>query len=106
MSEQIASSSQGDTPILVKVQRAAELSGYPKSFIRKTFICEAKRPKNIPPPPPHQHRGRAVYIYAEQLATWVKEVELFIAAQNRKSHRGRPTVAERIARRRQVVGIT
>lgn len=100
MSEALAPVQSTDTPVLVKVQRAAELSGYPKSFIRKTFICEAKRPKNIPPPPPHQHRGRAVYIYAEHIPSWVKSVEVFLAQQNRKGKSGRPTVAERIARRR------
>ncbi|MGE3476794.1 MAG: hypothetical protein AB7H70_13405 [Rhodospirillaceae bacterium] len=87
------------SPILVKVSRAAEISGYPKSFIRKTFIREELRPKNIPPPPPHQRRGRAVDIYADQIPTWVKTVEAFLAAQGRKGKRGRPTVAERIAQR-------
>lgn len=88
-------------PILVKVSRAAEISGYPKSFIRKTFIREELRPKNIPPPPPHQRRGRAVDIYADQIPSWVKAVEAFLAGVGRKSKRGRPTVAERMAQRQQ-----
>ena len=88
-------------PILVKVSQAAEISGYPKSFIRKTFIREELRPKNIPPPPPHQRRGRAVDIYADQISAWVVSVEAFLLASRRKGKCGRPTVAERIAQRRQ-----
>jgi hypothetical protein len=92
-------SSPDTHPILVKVQRAAEISGYPTSFIRKTFIREELRPKNVPPPPPHQKRGRAIDIYADRIPAWVEEVQIFLAQQGRKGNRGRPTVAERIARR-------
>jgi hypothetical protein len=89
------------TPHLVRVDEAAELTGLSASLLRKTFMREEKRPKNIPSPPPHKRIGRAVYIVAEELPAWVgglgKQPEDLDQAP--KVRRGRPTVSERIAKR-------
>jgi hypothetical protein len=55
----------------VRVDEAAEITGLPASLIRKSFIAEPKRPRNVPPPPPHMRIGRAVYIIRDQLPTWL-----------------------------------
>jgi hypothetical protein len=55
----------------VRVNEAAEITGLPPSLIRKSFIAEAKRPRNVPAPPPHMRIGRAVYIIRDQLPAWL-----------------------------------
>jgi len=62
---------------------------------------EEKRPKNIPASPPHVRIGRAIYIYAAELAGWVQGIKSLvqISAAGGKKRRGRPTLAERLARR-------
>lgn len=89
------------TAHLVRVPEAARITGLPKSLIKKSFICEKKRPKNVPSPPPHKRIGRSVYILADKLSEWVKNLEeqTFTAQREAKRRKGRPTVAERIARR-------
>lgn len=90
------------TPVsqLVRVDEAARITGLPKSILRKSFIREDKRPKNVPPPPPHKRIGRAVYILADQLSAWVKNLECGPHSHKPgEKRRGRPTVAERIAQR-------
>jgi len=64
-------SSERNDAYLVRVQKAAAITGLPASVIRKSFIAEAKRPKNVPPPPPHKRIGRSVYIIRDQLLLWV-----------------------------------
>ena len=61
---------------------------------------EEKRPKNIPLPPPHRRIGRAIYILADELPQWVRNLGRPAIATSSGKKRGRPTVAERIARRR------
>jgi hypothetical protein len=55
------------TAHLIRVPEAARLTGLPRSLLRKSFMSEDKRPKNVPPPPPHKRIGRAVYILASEL---------------------------------------
>ncbi len=88
-------------PQLVRVAEAARITGLPKSMLRKTFIREDKRPKNVPPPPPHKRIGRSVYILADRLSEWVRSLESSAQGLRPLPHarKGRPTVAERIARR-------
>ncbi len=83
--------------LLVSVVDAARITGLPVSLIRKSFIREEKRPKNVPAPPPHKRLGRSVYILAEELPAWVKSLGTVSDGTRRK--RGRPTVTERIAAR-------
>ncbi len=86
---------------LVRVPEAARITGLPASLIRKSFMREDKRPKNIPSPPPHKRIGRAVYILADELPAWVETLgrPFGITALEDKRRRGRPTVAERMTRR-------
>ena len=84
---------------LVKVPEAARITGLPASLIRKSFICEEKRPKNIPSPPPHKRIGRSIFIIADQLSAWVKTLGEENAPEGHRRRRGRPTVVERIAQR-------
>jgi hypothetical protein len=86
---------------LIRVAEAARVTGLPLSLLRKTFIAEHKRPKNVPPPPPHRRIGRAVYIIADRLAAWVENLNNPLPGEgsNGRKRRGRPTVTERIARR-------
>jgi hypothetical protein len=84
---------------LVRVPEAARITGLPRSLIRKSFICDAKRPKNIPSPPPHKRIGRSVYIVVDLLSAWVRNLGS-PAANVEKHRRGRPTVARRIASRK------
>lgn len=56
---------------LVDVDEAAKITGLPKSLLRKTFMREGKRPKNVPKPPPHKRIGRSIYIVTDQLSKWV-----------------------------------
>lgn len=87
-------------PYFVRVEEAASITGLPASFIRKTFIIEIKRPKNVPPPPPHKRIGRAVYIIRDRLHAWVEALgEEPGASEVSRPGRGRPTVADRINRR-------
>jgi hypothetical protein len=90
-----------DRAQLVKVPEAARITGLPSSLIRKSFIREDKRPKNVPSPPPHKRIGRSVFILADQLSAWVRGLESHTLANQTggKRKRGRPTVAERIAQR-------
>jgi len=82
---------------LIRVPEAARLTGLPRSMLRKSFMREDRRPKNVPPPPPHVRVGRAVFILADKLDAWIISIGAPIAP--RKRPRGRPTVAERISLR-------
>ena len=82
---------------LIRVPEAARLTGLPQSLLRKSFMREDRRPKNVPPPPPHKRIGRAVYIIAGELPSWLEGLGAPTPIQKRR--RGRPTVAERIAMR-------
>ena len=84
------------TAHLIRIPEAAEITGLPASLLRKSFMREEKRPKNVPPPPPHKRIGRAVYILADALPAWVQNLGVPASEHHR---RGRPTVAERIQRR-------
>lgn len=99
----IVSEQAGEKPqssYLVDVAEAARITGLPKSLIRKSFMAEDKRPKYAPDPPPHKRIGRSVYILADQLFAWVKNLEnTEIERNGGLSKRGRPTVRQRIARR-------
>lgn len=81
---------------LVRVPEAARIIGLPLSLLRKSFMSEDKRPKNVPPPPPHKRIGRAVYIVANELPAWIES----LGEPSVKRRRGRPTVTDRIMRRR------
>jgi hypothetical protein len=86
-------------PLLVRVEEAAAITGLPASLIRKSFIDERKRPANIPSPPPHKRIGRSVYIIRGQLADWVSSIGQEPGEMNDdRPRRGRPTVAQRMAR--------
>lgn len=85
---------------LIRVPEAARLTGLPQSLLRKSFMREDRRPKNVPPPPPHLRIGRAVYIYAGRIPGWLSDIGIALPANApAKRRRGRPTVAERIALR-------
>jgi hypothetical protein len=84
---------------LVRVPEAARITGLPPSLLRKSFMSEDKRPKNVPPPPPHKRIGRAVYIVANELPAWIES----LGEPSVRRRRGRPTVADRIMRRRHEV---
>ena len=84
---------------LIRVPEAARLTGLPQSLMRKSFMREEKRPRNVPAPPPHIHIGRAVYIFADKLPGWVASLGIAMVTTAPAKRRGRPTVAERIARR-------
>jgi hypothetical protein len=87
-------------PYFVRVEEAASITGLPASLIRKTFIAEIKRPKNVPPPPPHKRIGRAVYIIRDQLPAWVDALgDDTGTSEAARPRGGRPTVADRINRR-------
>jgi hypothetical protein len=90
------------TPHLVRVPEAARITGLPRSLLRKSFMTEDKRPKNVPSPPPHKRIGRAVYILANELPAWIESLDKPSVTMGReeKRRRGRPTVAERIMRRK------
>ena len=87
---------------LIRVPEAARITGLPQSLLRKSFMAEGKRPRNVPPPPPHKRIGRAVYILADRLAEWIETLGQIPtgAPPGEGYRRGRPTAAERIARRR------
>lgn len=87
------------TAYLIRMPEAARITGLPVSLIRKSFICEEKRPTNVPPPPPHKRIGRAVYILADKLSDWVDALGKSPPRPEGKRLQGRPTVGERIARR-------
>jgi len=90
-------------PHLVRIPEAARITGLPLSILRKSFMREERRPRNVPPPPPHKRIGRSIYIFADALATWVQSLGVSppSALGNFARKRGRPTVAARIARRQQ-----
>jgi hypothetical protein len=67
---------------LVKLPEAAKITGLPLSLLRKAFMREEKRPRNVPAPPPHKRIGRAIYILADRLPAWVESL-------NDSSHAGR-----------------
>jgi predicted DNA-binding transcriptional regulator AlpA len=87
------------TSHLIRVPEAARITGLPSSLLRKSFICESKRPRNIPPPPPHKRIGRSVYIVASELHAWIQSLggSSSMAQMHAKPNRGRPTVGARIA---------
>ena len=86
---------------LIRVPEAARITGLPQSLLRKSFMAEGKRPRNVPPPPPHKRIGRAVYILADRLAEWIETLGQIPtgAPRGEGNRRGRPTVTDRIARR-------
>ncbi|MCI0364513.1 MAG: hypothetical protein L0219_11550 [Phycisphaerales bacterium] len=86
---------------LIRVPEAARLTGLPQSLLRKCFMTEEKRPKNVPHPPPHKRIGRAIYIVADRLPAWIESLNnsIFRNGYDGSGRRGRPTVTERIARR-------
>jgi hypothetical protein len=86
---------------LVRVPEAARITGLPRSLLRKSFMSEDKRPKNVPPPPPHKRIGRAVYILANELPAWIASLgePCVTSGPEEPRRRGRPTAAERIMRR-------
>lgn len=91
------------TAHLIRVAEAARLTGLPQSLLRKSFMAEEKRPKNVPSPPPHKRIGRAVYILADRLAEWIETLgqlpsDVTLSTGRR---RGRPTVTDRMASRRE-----
>src|SRR5882757_4547476 len=92
-----------NSPHLVRIPEAARITGLPSSLLRKSFMRENKRPRNVPPPPPHRRIGRAIYILADQLAAWIQSLDRQPAAAvgNISRGRGRPTVAQRISPREQ-----
>jgi hypothetical protein len=86
---------------LIRITEAARITGLPPSTLRKSFMREEKRPRNIPAPPPHKRIGRAVYIIARELPAWIENLggaSTGTDAEGRRG-RGRPSVAERIRRR-------
>ena len=92
--------------LLIRIPEAAAITGLPPSLLRKSFMCEEKRPKNVPPPPPHKRIGRAIYILARELPVWIERfgrppADLEHIKQRR---RGRPTVAERMIQRQRDPG--
>jgi predicted DNA-binding transcriptional regulator AlpA len=89
------------TAHLIRVPEAARITGLPRSLLRKSFMSQDKRPKNVPPPPPHKRIGRAVYILANELPAWIESLGKAPAKMGlgERRRRGRPTVAERIMRR-------
>lgn len=89
------------TTHLIRIRDAARITGLPQSLIRKSFMREEKRPRNIPDPPPHKRIGRAIYIVSDDLSDWVQNLNTPPGMLGPKSirRRGRPTVVERIARR-------
>jgi hypothetical protein len=86
---------------LIRIPEAARITGLPSSTLRKSFMRGEKRPRNIPPPPPHKRIGRAVYIIARELPAWIENIGRSLNRTDMigKRGRGRPTVAERIRRR-------
>ena len=86
---------------LIRVPEAARITGLPTSLLRKSFMCEEKRPRNVPPPPPHKRIGRAVYILAGELPKWIESLgnPFNVNRGEPRKRRGRPTVAERIINR-------
>jgi hypothetical protein len=74
---------------LIRVAEAARVTGLPVSLLRKTFIAEHKRPKNVPSPPPHKRIGRAVYIIADRLAAWVENLNNPLPGEGYASGEGR-----------------
>jgi hypothetical protein len=87
-------------PYFVRVEEAAKIAGLPASLIRKTFIAETKRPKNVPSPPPHKRIGRAVYIIRDQLPAWLEALgDDRTAFGATRPRRGRAPVADRIKRK-------
>jgi hypothetical protein len=87
--------------LLIRLPEAARITGLPVSLLRKSFMREDKRPKNIPSPPPHKRIGRAVYVLASELPAWVENLSKRPGGMQReeKNRRGRPTVVERTMRR-------
>jgi len=92
---------EGANAHLIRIPEAARITGLPSSTLRKSFMREDKRPRNIPTPPPHKRIGRAVYIIARELPGWIENLGRASAKMEAEGtrRRGRPTVAERIRRR-------
>lgn len=89
--------------VYVRVREAADITGVPLHIIRKSFIRPDKRPKNVPPPPPHKKLGRSVLIIAAELPAWAASIGAPVPTGQPKAKRGRPTKVEAIARR-QITG--
>lgn len=85
------------TPHLVRISQAAEITGLPASLLRKSFMSEEKRPKNVPSPPPHKRIGRAIYIIAEELPAWIGSLDRSLAGSR---HSSGPAGSCRAIRRR------
>ena len=100
MTEARGLNGEAEGSYLLRVPEAARLTGLPPSLLRKCFMAEHKRPRNVPAPPPHVRVGRAVYVIASKLAAWAES----LSANQGQRKRGRPTVAQRIARRQQQTG--
>ena len=85
---------------LLTIPEAARLVGLPLSTFRKSFISPDKRPKRLPGPPPHVRMGRAIYVLADKLPLWIKELATASDFGGYGKRRpGRPTVTERRAAR-------
>jgi hypothetical protein len=90
----------GALSYFVRIEEAAAISGLPVSLIRKSFITEDKRPKNVPQPPPHKRIGRAIYIVRDELGEWAKNIgNQSDTIKPDPPRRGRPTLALRIKHR-------
>jgi hypothetical protein len=87
-------------PIYLRVPEAAAVTGLPEHLLRKSFIRADKRPKNVPPPPPHKKLGRSVLIIAAELSGWAATVGSPVVVETPPAKGGRPSKAEQIARRK------
>lgn len=91
------------TPITIRIPEAAELTGIKKHTIQKSFM--ARRPRGVPPPPPHVRVGRAIHILVADLPAWVASIGGVQPAPCESSPRmGRPTKAAKIAARQRGEG--
>jgi len=85
-------------PLLVRLPRAAELSGVPLGWLQKSFM--ETPPKGTPPCPPHIRLGRSIYIIAAQLPEWVASLQTTPPSPPPvQRSRGRPRKADAIASR-------
>jgi hypothetical protein len=86
-------------PLLVRLPAAAAITGIPLGWLEKSFM--ANPPKGTPPRPPHVRIGKAIYIIAERLQDWVRELQSIEAMNPPVSPRkpGRPSNQEKYGRR-------
>src|SRR4051812_17920997 len=76
---------------LIRLAEAASITGLPLSLLRKSFMREEKRPRNVPPPPPHRRIGRAIYVLADRLPEWVEGLanpDVELNETSRQGHAG------------------